>query len=181
MALPRMAFVSRDKTFKLENCRDLCDKLQREIERFNAAPSDLHARVDHAFNIVVTAWHLCDWVAADLTPAQQSKLKIYNRPDMQAIARQCRALHLCEQAANASKHWAVFEKYRDPNVYTIVTLDPIKSLQELYEQKPQNFTLYFKDGDTTTPAEKVFEAALDFWMQFIYQNEIAKDERRYEW
>ena len=37
-------------------------KFEREIERFTAARDDVEARIDHAFNIVVTAWHLCDWV-----------------------------------------------------------------------------------------------------------------------
>ena len=53
-----MALPDRDKTFALENCRDLLRKLEREIERFTAARDDVEARIDHAFNIVVTAWHL---------------------------------------------------------------------------------------------------------------------------
>jgi hypothetical protein len=54
-----MALPGRDKTFALENCRDLLRKLEREIERFTAARDDVEGRIDHAFNIVVTAWHLC--------------------------------------------------------------------------------------------------------------------------
>jgi hypothetical protein len=53
-----MALPGREKTFALENCRDLLRKLEREIDRFVAAHTDVEARNDLAFNIVVTVWHL---------------------------------------------------------------------------------------------------------------------------
>ena len=88
-----MALPGREKTFALENCRGLLEKLRREIKRFDAAePDDVEARIDLGFNIVVTAWHLCDWVFADLTPDQKSRLKISSLLDLQTIALQCRAL-----------------------------------------------------------------------------------------
>ena len=125
-----MAFEAREKTFKLENCRDLCNKLQREIERFKKAATDPLDLADHAFNVVVTAWHMCDWVFADLTPQLKSKLNINTKAALQAEARKCRALHLCEQAAIASKHWAVFAKYRDFNVDTIVAIAPVRNPED---------------------------------------------------
>jgi hypothetical protein len=168
-----MAFSGREKTFKLENCRDLYNKLQREIDRFNADPTDLHARVDHAFNVVVTAWHLCDWVYADLTAAQKTNLQIKSLDDLKARTLQCRALHLCRQAAIASKHWAV-ETHPDPDVSTVVSIAPIRKHEDLYG--PTRFELYFKDGDEHVAAEKVFDAVLEFWTQFIYQNQIAAND-----
>jgi hypothetical protein len=79
---------------------------------------------------------------------------------------------LCEQAATASKHWAVHKKYRDPKVATIVTVKPIRAGQDPHG--PIYWDLYFVDDKKTIPAEKVFEEALNFWTQFIYQNGIAK-------
>jgi hypothetical protein len=170
-----MAFPAREKTFKLENCRDLYNKLQREIDRFKKDLTDPLDRADHAFNVVITAWHLCDWVHAGLTSELRSKLKIRSRKDMQAVARECRALHLCEQAATASKHWAVFEEYRDPKVSTIVAIAPARKLpDDIY--RPPKFDILFKDGDKLIEAETVFDEALDFWTQFIYQNKICADE-----
>ncbi len=169
-----MAFPAREKTFKLENCRDLYNKLEREIDRFKQEQTNPLFLSDHAFNTVVTAWHLCDWVAADLTPEQKIGLKINSRQDMQAIARQCRALHLCEQAATASKHWAVFEKYRDPNVDTILGIAPFTVDDDPHA--PLKFVAFFKDGSNFIEAEKVFDDAQTFWSSFIYGNQIAANE-----
>ena len=169
-----MALPGRDKTFALENCRDLLRKLEREIERFGAERNNVEARIDHAFNIVVTAWHLCDWVFADLRPEQKVKLQIYNLSEMQARARKCRALQLCRQAATASKHWKVSD-YPDPNVAVIVTANAIggvpTKLPPLYIAP--SWYLYFVDGPDLQEAEQVFDLALEFWTHFIYHNGIA--------
>jgi|SRR3974390_1967907 len=80
-----MALPGRDKTFALENCRDLLNKLGREIERFKSDPTDIEARVDFAFNNVVTAWHLCDQVNADLTPpvmAEEPEPQVRSTPEI---------------------------------------------------------------------------------------------------
>ena len=115
-----MAFPSRPHTFALENCRNLLDKLKREIARLNGAASDdFDTHNDSAFNAAVTAWHLCDWVFADMTADQRDELKIHSVEEMREHARkQCRALHLCRQVATASKHWRV-ERYPDSKVKAI--------------------------------------------------------------
>jgi hypothetical protein len=47
-----MPLPGRDKTFALENCRDLLNKLEREIDRLSAARDrdDLTTMIDTAFN-----------------------------------------------------------------------------------------------------------------------------------
>jgi hypothetical protein len=171
-----MALPGREKTFALENCRDLLRKLEREIDRFDAADGgDIEARIDLAFNIVVTAWHLCDWVFPDLTPAQKSSLQIADLSDLQAIARrQCRALHLCRPAATASKHWKV-TNHHDPDVAVIVTATPIgaTAASPLPLHEAPSWYLYFVDGEKTHAAEEIFEGALEFWTQFIYRHGVA--------
>jgi urease gamma subunit len=167
-----MAFPAKEKTFKLENCRDLYNKLDREIARFDGAANNSLDLADHAFNVVVTAWHMCDWVFADMTPELKSKLQINTLAELQAEARKCRALHLCQQAANASKHWALLEKHRDPGVDVIVGVAPVRRPEEV--QEPPKFEAYFKDGSDFIEAGKVFETARDFWTQFIFvQHRIA--------
>jgi len=168
-------FPSREKTFKLENCRDLYNKLRREVDRFNKDLTDPMVRADHAFNAVVTAWHLCDWVFADLTlmPELQDKLGIKTKADLQAAARKCRALHLCQQACNASKHWAV-TMHNDPTVDTVVTIAPFDPSKDDVHA-PIKFDVFFKDGDKFIKAEQVFEDAIQFWTDFIYKNQIAPD------
>jgi hypothetical protein len=171
-----MALPGREKTFALENCRDLLRKLEREIKRFAAAHDDVETRTDLAFNIVVTAWHLCDWVFADLTLAQKSKLQIANLSELRAEARKCRAVHLCRQAATASKHWKVTD-HPDPDAAVIVTATPIGAttaspIVPLHEAP--NWYLYFVDGEKIHAAEEIFDLALEYWTQFIYPNGIAE-------
>jgi hypothetical protein len=166
-----MALPSRDQTFAYENCRDLVEKLDREIDRYSevAGTDDtganvltlVHQLMDSAFNASVTAWHICDWVFNDLPLEQRKKLGFKKRSDLQRHARtQCRALHLCQHAANASKHWQVTD-YPDPTVQVIVTGD-------------EGWAIYFVDKGKKLPAAQVFTAARDFWDQFIRENHIPK-------
>jgi hypothetical protein len=172
-----MALPGRPHTFALENCRDLYNKLDREIDRFTAARNDIDALKDLAFNIAVTAWHLCDWVFADMTTAQRDKLNIQTIQDMWAHARECRALYLCRLAATASKHWEI-TNYPDPRVKIVVTANAIggEPVKMPPLQIAADWHLYFVDGDEVEPAENVFSDALCFWTQYIYGNGIAKEE-----
>jgi hypothetical protein len=173
-----MALPGRLHTFALENCRDLLNKLKREMERFSAAGTNIEDRKDFAFNAAVTAWSLCDWVFEDMTQAHCDKFNIRSRKQMQDYARShCRALYLCRQVATASKHCTV-EKFPDPNVKIIVTA---KSIPEPEPPSLQVYIasgcfVYFVDGDDKREAEDVFGDAFQFWTHFIYHNGIAADE-----
>jgi hypothetical protein len=158
-----MPLPGRDHTFALEDCRDLLWKLEREIDRYKkidtehvAAAADL---TDLAFNIAVTAWHLCDWVFADMTEEQRKKLSIRKLRDLQDEARRCRALHMCRQLATGSKHWKVSE-YPDPDLKVVVAATP-------------EWRIFLEDGGTQHDAIQIFEQARDFWTSFIHQNFIA--------
>jgi hypothetical protein len=168
-----MALPSRDQTFAYETCRDLVEKLDREIDRYCAVAGNdegldgeallnlVHQLTDSAFNASVTAWHICDWVFNDLTLEQRNKLEYKKRGDLQRYVRkQCRALYICQYAANASKHWQVTD-YPDPTVEVIVTGEA-------------GWTIYFVDKGKKIPAAQVFMAARDFWDHFIRENYIAK-------
>jgi hypothetical protein len=139
-----MPLPSRDQTFAFADCRELLEKLDREIDRYREVagrhedePEILFNLVnqlkDSAFNAAVTSWHLCDWVFNDMTAGQRQKLNFSKLGDLQNYAREnCRPLHLCRQAATASKHWAV-TNHPDPDVEVIVTAEPV-------------WTVYFVDG-----------------------------------
>lgn len=171
--LTHMALPSREQTFAFENCRELVQKLSREIDRYREVAGsdeeddwDALIRVvdqlkDSAFNAAVTAWHLCDWVFNDMTAEQRAKFGFKKLGDLQNHARQnCRALHLCRQAATASKHWTV-EQHADPDVQVVVTGET-------------GWTISFIDQGKTTPADDVFEMALSFWNEFVYTHGIAR-------
>ena len=176
-----MAFPSQPQTFALENCRSLLDKLEREIKRLRE--TDGPERSDHAFNAAVTAWQLCDWVFADMTPAQRAKWEFRCDRDMQAHARQhCRALYLCRQVATASKHMTV-TTFPDLKVKVITTANviPPPNADPPSTQRPPLYVapgwfLYIDDDGDVRTAEDVFADAYDFWTQFIYvQNKIPED------
>ncbi len=67
----------------------------------------------HAYNFAVTAWHLVDWVwaAADATFREHLSKYFDNVPMATkgnlfgAIATRYRAIHVCGQIANGSKHY----------------------------------------------------------------------------
>ena len=172
-----MPLPGREQTFAFPDCRELLEKLQREINRYREAAGHnqlegeaLVERVDQlkdsAYNASVTAWHLSDWVFNDMRRAQRRTLGFRTLGALQAHARRsCRALHLCRQSATASKHWRV-ENHHDPKVQVIVTCDD-----------DTGWTVYFMDDDKRTRADQVFDEALGFWTGFIYQYQIAKDGR----
>src|SRR5262245_38714116 len=120
-----MPLPNRQQTF-FECCRDLLQKLQREIDRYRSVVGgDGHAEElkDIAFNASVTAWYLGDWAFNDMTAEQRKRLGFKDARALQDHARtSCRALHLCRHVATASKHWQVTQ-YRDPNVQTLVTYE----------------------------------------------------------
>src|SRR5262245_52210928 len=170
-----MALPGKDKTFALENCRNLLDKLKREIDRFQAAGNEIEDCKDFAFNAAVTAWQLCDWVFADMTSAQRDKYQIHNVNQMREYARyHCRALHLCRQAATASKHYTV-DQHSDPNVEIVVTVNSSSPPAQIPTQVALGCSVYFVDGREKREAVDVFGDAFQFWTDFIYKNNIAPD------
>jgi hypothetical protein len=150
-----MALPGRDQTFAYENCREMLNKLKREIERYCAVAGvvellegetllrHVDQLKDSAFNASVTAWHLADWVFNDLTPEQRQTLNLESLDELQCRARkQCRALYLCRHVATASKHWSV-KKHPDPTIKAVV------------ECSEAGWAGYFFDGSTKTPANQV--------------------------
>jgi hypothetical protein len=156
----KMPLPSRDKTFALESCRDLLNKLEREIERLREATAreDVAGMADIAFNASVTAWHLCDWVFGDMTQEQRDRLNVQTLSDLRQTAVSNRALHLCRQIATASKHWEI-SQHPDLRVGAAVSATPERRI-------------HFIDGDKRIDALDVFEEAFDFWTRFIYPNNI---------
>jgi hypothetical protein len=157
-----MALPGRDKTFAFASCRDMLDKLKREIDRYARVDgSDVEAMKDLAFNIAVTGWHLCDWVFMDLTPAQRDALNIHSLAQMQERALTSRALHVFRQVATASKHWAISNR-PDPAVTAVVAAVP-------------DWRIWFEDEQGELSATEAFELALHFWTAFIFQNKICSE------
>jgi hypothetical protein len=121
---------------------------------------DIDTMRDLAFNICVTTWHLCDWVFGDMTSEQRTKLVVQKLGDLQKRALADRAVHLCRQVAIASKHFEVSNR-PDPGIAVVVAATG------------DRWHIYFNDGERRLPASEVFDLALSFWTQFIFQNGIG--------
>jgi hypothetical protein len=99
-----MPLPGRANTFAFESCRDMLCKLEREVERYASVDGKhVDEMKDLAFNIAVTAWHLCDWVFMDMKPEQRISFNIRTPGDVRERAFTCRALHIFRQVATSSK------------------------------------------------------------------------------
>jgi hypothetical protein len=169
-----MALPGQPQTFAIDNCRDMLEKLDWEIDQLKHPNTILS--VDSlkygCFNAAVTAWQIGDWVHADLTDAQRTALSIGGTlGDLQAKVRaECRELYLCRQIATASKHQKV-------TAYVDRTIDAgIEATSPVPVSGPVSFNAwdaYIDDNGTKRRAIDVFETALHYWTSFIYQNQIA--------
>lgn len=190
------ATPSREKTFGLNNCRDLLRKLEWEIDNYEKTPpQDLESLSFHAFNAAVTAWHIVDWVWADMTEEQrQSVARAWGITLSQTTSKSInqfagtvrqknRAINLCREIAIASKH-VVNERNPDPAVNTtasattatVVTIggDAVVTSDGSEVVTTPTWALKVIDGGNTRPVLAVFKEALDYWTKFIDERGIAK-------
>lgn len=82
-------------TYSFEKARNLFDKMSREASVLEEDVSG-----DKAFNFVVTAYHLKDWIEKDSSVPQAA------RDDLRTI-RADRHFQICRDLANASKHMVI--------------------------------------------------------------------------
>ena len=106
--------TTRSETFDLVSCRDVLEKLRREIKRIEDA-KDRQDVCDHGTNAAFTAWHMTDWAWADFQNnwairtaiAKQvgndpPKIKLDEFQDY--VAKDSEDLGICRVIATASKH-----------------------------------------------------------------------------
>ena len=82
-------------TYSFEKARDLFDKMIRDARALEKAVSG-----DRAFNFVITALHLKDWIEQDPSVSKSAK------DDIDVIQRN-RYFQICRDLANASKHMVI--------------------------------------------------------------------------
>ena len=82
-------------TYSFEKAQDLFDKMIRDAHALEEAVSG-----DRAFNFVITAFHLKDWIEQDPSVSQSAK------DDLDMI-RSNRYFQICRDLANASKHMVI--------------------------------------------------------------------------
>lgn len=184
-----MVREGHDKTFGINDSSDLLRKLEWEIQALrNASKADLTVLCYHAFNAVVTAWHMGDWVWAALTEDKRALLKdkdnINNRGEFRYWVRQTsQELAICREIATASKHFAIDQS---PNE-AIATVASARTEKVIGSDGmgidtgsggsvvARAWVLKVDDGDARREIIDVLEGAKAFWSQFMDDQEIAHE------
>ncbi len=163
-----------DYSFALRSPADLLEKLKREFKRFQ---EDETYPSDHAFNFAVTAWHMADWVhkdarqrdSANPTPFGYKKTEDFR----QFVRGDCRALGICRELANGSKHFKLASENKKKIVRktdTSLTGDPSASLGsfKLDHDLLAGTVLKIRlTSEESVRAKDVFAEAITYWSEFF--------------
>lgn len=171
------------KVFSLATPQHMLAKLYWEIEQLKKASAEEGRKLTFhqeqaycAFNCAITAWHLTDWVWGDASEALRIEMCKYldattccKRDFQNAICRKYRALHICRQIANGSKHMKLERE------------DPVVEVGAIWEEhmpragsarageKISGFLRKFVvvDNEIRKPAVEVFDEAGENWKDFL--------------
>jgi hypothetical protein len=162
-------------------------KMERELERVKKSDGDRGVLTDHGINFAWTAWHMADWVWADMTDAQRRQVAIeagYNPDRFGLISFQP---YLCEKKPELAycRIIATAAKHSECRFGAEVDFAPDISLGPTFHLvgtpgigifPPQHrWVLKMDIGSDRIPALVVFESVLTFWTEFSYGRQIDRD------
>jgi hypothetical protein len=128
-----------------------------------------------AFNTAVTAWHISDWLWQSkpeirlvlkkrfgLSGKETSRgIKKGLKRFQDAIAKESRALHICREIANGSKH--IRKSQPDPTIKAMVKWDPVVEGVGLVKPGDLVMSLRISDGGKEQDAVLWFIEAFGYW------------------
>jgi hypothetical protein len=189
MIIPQDLPQAPDKVFMLATPAHMLTKLHWELCQLRKYLTEKPEHIGHthapsycAFNFAVTAWHLADWTWKAAAGEQRGHiLKCLNiessghddkdfRRFQAAVRDRSRAIHICQQVANGSKHRIIH--HPDPDVQakmhweteygragTMRTgVDPLAVYR---------YRLVITDKGAARSALDVFEEALGDWQRLL--------------
>lgn len=170
-----------DKTFNTEGPRNMLDKLDRELDRIDAATT-LEDAGDHCQNAILTAWHIQDWIwkQAEARPPLMDEIR--NRYSDQTVKatpkdhwknylrKNCRELDLCRILSVRIKHADLGFIKDDKLGIQPTTLDTGGS-----PSRNARWKLY-ADGDVLV-AGNVLETVHGFWNVLLSDLGFLEDEQ----
>ena len=136
-----------------------------------------------AFNTAITAWHITDWLwqsnpqtRAVLARRYDFTFNEWKPKDLRAalgrfqnaVARDSRALHICREIANGSKHMRTDKA--DPNVKAVAKWDPVVEGVGLVKPGDLVMSLTILDGEQTHDAARLFIQAFGYW-EYLFTKE----------
>lgn len=169
------------RSFDIESCRDLYNKLDRELERLrNATRRD--DQTDHALNFAISAWHMTDWTWASACRDPQKKVALaklagippgqFNKDSWARHMAQNPNIAICQGIATAAKHvgadMATFET--GFNLAAVERLDDVSSVDKLlsFDDLQTGWTLKVVEGTERRDAIPIFERVLQTWTDIVY-------------
>jgi len=140
-----------------------------------------------AFNTAITAWHISDWIwqsSPETRSKMASKLKVQfdeKTPTgrrvglgrfQNNVAEQCRALHICREIANGSKHMRMDR----PDADVKAVAEWHEAIQGAGFAVPGDLvmSLSVMDGDTKDDAGQVFLSALGYWESLFMSEKLVE-------
>jgi hypothetical protein len=182
-------------TFDLQGCRDMLDKLVRELQRMGRATEDRASLGDHAVNFALTAWHLVDWVWAEIRKDYPLRLKLAKEVGCAPAAfdrdqfalwclRSCPDLEACQVIATATKHVRCDQEAAGEIVarvssganMTFLLGESRLGVGVMAPAPPPErcWVAKVEIGDRVEYAAPTFERVVGFWTQFIYGNKVDR-------
>ena len=180
--------------FAMDKPEHMLRKLFWEFNMFMKAMSVPHddkqwpdAAIFIAFNTAITAWHISDWIWQSDPKTRvkmASRLKVQFDEKTQTgrrvglgrfqdnVAQQCRALHLCREIANGSKHMRMDK----PDTDVKAVAEWHKAIQGAGFAVPGDLvmSLNVMDGDKKEDAGQVFISALGYWENLFTSEKLAE-------
>lgn len=175
--------------FGIRSSVDLLAKAERELDRYRLAvssnPKDFRSHSDHAFNFVITAWHVADWVWKETKGSAEKWHECDSFKSLVSKVRsECEALKICHELATGSKHFEI----RKSQAQTVKSTDTKSkqgggvfrpALQPAFRPALRSafggyvvhgLAITLKDGKIVEP-EIVFQQALDYWRGALLEKE----------
>ncbi len=166
---PRRAHQS----FNIGDASQLLRKLTVEIHEFTKSNSSSTLSGYLALNIAMTAWHMVDWVSADMNADQREAATqclgrpIANHKDLaSAVTSICEALRICQVIATAGKHVEV-KRRPDPSLATSFKLVKSNSNKARLPGEGLSYIWVIKRNGKKYLAEEVFKEVHRFWEDLL--------------
>jgi hypothetical protein len=146
--------------------------------------------VFRAFNTAVTAWHISDWLwqsSPETRAVLKKRFKISCKETksgiskslkrfQDAVAKECRALHICREIANGSKHMR--KSNPDPVIKAMARWDPVVEGAGLAKPGDLIMSLRIADGTDERDAVLWFIEAFGYWERLLADEKIVAKNGR---
>lgn len=180
--IPAPKFPKRaHQSFNIGDASQLMRKLTVEIHRFTKSNSSSTISGYLALNIAMTAWHMVDWVDADMDADQRETATRYlgqtisnHKGFVVAVTTACDALRICQVIATAGKHVEVKNR-PDPSLSTRFKLVKSYPNKARLPGEGLSYIWVIKRSGKEYLAEEIFKEVHRFWEDLLSHLGMIED------